>query len=195
MADQYIAKWGNKGFIIRPDRIVPLLGMSTALARKQDTGNDTSGTPTTNTRGMELQSITLETRYVAAANNDIAGQIADWKAQFNEKFPLYINGKQFGPKLLELSRVDVADVTFDNLGRMLTADVTITLQEYSPPTTTVSSKQTTATTTTTTTTTSSSSNAQATKRMTADERLAAIKERRAKDPYWQQDWLKRWVPD
>ena len=136
-----MAKWGNKGFLINPDKIVPILSMSTGFARKDDENEDTSGTPTTNTRGMELQEISLETRYLAATGTDPRAQIEDWKKQFGLRFPLYINGKQFGPDLLELDAVDFSNFLFDNQGRFLQVDAAITLVEYVPPTTTVSSKQ------------------------------------------------------
>ena len=139
----YLARWGNKGFLINPNRIVPLLDITTGFARKTDTNNDTSGTPTTNTRGMELQKITLQTRYLAAAGNDPRGQIEEWKAQFGKRYPLYINEKQFGPDLLELESVDFENIELDNRGRFLAVDATVTLVEYVPPTTTVSQKNTT----------------------------------------------------
>ena len=140
---EYLAKWGNKGFLINPSKIVPLLSLKTGFARKADTNEDTSGTPPTNTRGLELQTITLETRYLAGLGVDPRGQIEDWKKQFGLRYPLYINGKQFGPDLLELDTVDITNVVLDNQGRFLQVDLTVTLVEYVPPTTTVSSKQTT----------------------------------------------------
>lgn len=136
----YQAKWGNKGFLVDTDKIVPLYGLSTGFSRKADTNNDTSGTPTTNTRGLELQTISLSTTYLAAAGIDVRAQIDDWKKQFGLRYPLEINGKQFGPKLLELDGVSFNDIQLDNRGRFLSAECSITLVEYVPPETTVSSK-------------------------------------------------------
>lgn len=137
----YQASWGNKGFLVSPSKIVPLLNLTTRFARKSDANNDTSGQPTTNTRGLELQTIQLETRYVAAAGVDPRGQIAEWKAQFGKRYPLLINGKQFGPDLMELDSVDISDIKMDNMGRFLSVDISITLVEYVPATTTVSAKK------------------------------------------------------
>lgn len=138
---EYMAKWGNKGFRINSNQLVPLMALKTGFARKSDTNNDTSGQPTTNTRGLELQTITLETTYLAGAGVDPRGQIEDWKKQFGQRWPLLINGQQFGPDLMELESVDFPNITTDNLGRFLRVDASITLVEYVPPTTTVSSKQ------------------------------------------------------
>ena len=137
----YQAKWGNKGFLVSPGKIVPVLKLSTGFFRKEDTNNDTSGQPTTNTRGINLQAIQIETRYMAAAGVDPRGQIEDWKAQFGKQFPLYINGKQFGPDLLELESVDITDIKLDNWGNFLVVDLAVTLIEYIPPTTKVSEKK------------------------------------------------------
>lgn len=139
----YQASWGNKGFLVSPNKIVPLLNLTTGFSRKSDTNNDTSGQPTTNTRGLELQTIKLETRYVASLGVDPRGQIDEWKAQFGKRYPLYINGRKFGPDLLELDSVDVSNIQMDNRGRFLSVDISITLVEYVPPTTTVTQKNST----------------------------------------------------
>ena len=52
---EYTALWGPKGFIVSPSKIVPLMNLSTSFSVKTDSGNDTSGTATTNTKGRELQ--------------------------------------------------------------------------------------------------------------------------------------------
>lgn len=136
----YLAKWGNKGFLISPSKIVPLMSISTGFSRKSSENEDTSGQPTTNTRGIDLQTITLETRYLASTGTDPRGQIEEWKQQFGLRYPLYINGKRFGPKLLELESVQFSNIVLDNAGRFLQVDASITLTEYVPPTTTVSEK-------------------------------------------------------
>lgn len=140
MAAEYMAKWGNKGFRINANQIAPIMGLSTSLARKSDT-DDTSG-QTTNTRGMELQSIKLETTYLAGAGVDPRGQITDWQNQFGQRHPLIINGQQFGPPLLELESVDFSNIVLSNTGKFLRVDASITLVEYVPTTKNVSSKST-----------------------------------------------------
>ena len=132
---EYMAKWGNKGFLISDSKVVPLTNLATAFNRKADENEDTSGTPPTNTRGLELQSITFDTTYLRAAGVDPRAQMEDWN-------PLYINGKQFGPKLLELESVSFSNIMLDGKGEFLQVDASITLKEYVPSTTTVSSKQT-----------------------------------------------------
>ena len=159
----YQASWGNKGFIISPSKIVPLLDLTTGFARKSDTNNDTSGQPTTNTRGLDLQTMQLDTRYVAAAGVDPRGQIDEWKAQFGKRYPLLINGKQFGPDLMELDSVDVSNIQMDNRGRFLSVDISITLVEYVPPTTTVSSKKAASSSTSSSSTSSSRAKSSGTK--------------------------------
>lgn len=135
-----MAQWGSKGFLVSPGKIVPLSTISTAYVLKSESNNDTSGTPPTNTRGLELEEITLETTYLAAAGVDPRGQVEEWKSLIGDTNPLYIQGKRFGPKLLQLKQVSVQNVLMDNAGRFLSVDLSISLQEYTPPSTKVSSK-------------------------------------------------------
>ena len=137
---KYMAQWGSKGFLVSPGKIVPLSTISTAYVLKSESNNDTSGTPPTNTRGLELEEMTLETSYLAAAGVDPRGQVEEWKSLIGDTNPLYIQGKRFGPKLLQLKQVSVQNVLLDNAGRFLSVDLSISLQEYTPPSTKVSSK-------------------------------------------------------
>lgn len=139
---EYLAKWGNKGFLISDSKIVPLSNLATAFNRKADENEDTSGTPPVNTRGLELQSITFDTVYLAAAGVDPREQMEDWKNQFGKQYPLFINGRQFGPDLLELESVSFSDILLDGRGQFLQVKASITLKEYVPPTEKVSAKQT-----------------------------------------------------
>lgn len=137
---KYMAQWGSKGFLVSPGKIVPLSTISTAYVLKSESNNDTSGTPPTNTRGLELEEIMLETTYLAAAGVDPRGQVEEWKSLIGDTNPLYIQGKRFGPKLLQLKQVSVQNVQLDNAGRFLSVDLSISLQEYTPPSAKVSSK-------------------------------------------------------
>lgn len=132
---EYTALWGPKGFIVSPSKIVPLLDLSTSFAVKTDSGNDTSGTATTNTRGRELQSVSLSTLYVRAAGVDPRGQIAEWEAQVGKSYPLYIEGQRFGPPKLMLKSVDVSDVLLSNTGKFLQCAVALQFEEYASVTT------------------------------------------------------------
>lgn len=137
---EYMAKWGNKGFLVSPDQIAPVKNLATSFKRKADENEDTSGTPPTNTRGLENQTITLDTTYIAGTGVDPRAQIEDWKNQFGKQYPLLINGQQFGPDLLELDSVSFSDVLLDNKGNFLRVTASITLVEYTPATKKVSSK-------------------------------------------------------
>jgi hypothetical protein len=141
---EYTALWGSKGFIVSPSKIVPLMNLATTFALKSDSGNDTSGTATTNTRGRELQSVSLSTRYVRAAGVDPRGQLAEWHALVGKANPLYIGGQRFGPPKLMLKSVDVSNVLMDNQGKFLQADVALKFEEYTDTTAAVSSGNTSA---------------------------------------------------
>ena len=132
---EYTALWGPKGFIVSPSKIVPLLDLTTAFAVKTESGSDASGTATTNTMGRELQTVSLSTLYVRGAGVDPRGQIEEWRAQVGKSYPLYIEGKRFGPAKLMLKSVNVSNVRLTNTGKFLQCTVALQFEEYSNETT------------------------------------------------------------
>ena len=74
-----MASWGPKAFSVDPSQVVAISGLETAYNRKADDNEDTSGTPPVNTRGLELQSVSFNTTYLAAAGVDPRAEMEDWK--------------------------------------------------------------------------------------------------------------------
>lgn len=132
----YQARWGPKGFIISPKKIVAIEDFKTSYELKTDTNEDTSGTPPTNTKGRELQPVTMSTQYLRATGTDPRGQIEEWGSLVGKHHPLCINEKVFGPANMQLQKVDVSDVLFNNEGVMLGCTVSLTFMEYSVSSTT-----------------------------------------------------------
>ena len=141
---EYTALWGPKGFIVSPSKIVPLLNLSTTLAVKTDTGISTGGTATTNTRGRELQAVSLSTIYVRGAGVDPRGQIDEWEAQVGKAYPLYIEGKRFGPNKLMLKSVEVTDTLLTNGGKFLQVAIALKFEEYSDGVSAITTRTTSA---------------------------------------------------
>lgn len=127
----YQARWGPKGFIISPNKIVPLMGLSTSLTLKADSENDTSGTQPTNTRGRELRPITFSVPYYAAAGVDPRDQIRQWEAELGKSYPFLIEGKKFGEDKMMLTNVETSDIQLSNSGKFISCVISITLEEYS----------------------------------------------------------------
>lgn len=128
---QYMARWGPKGFLVSPTKIVSFNGFSTSLTLKADSENDTSGTAPTNTRGRELRPISFETVYLAAAGVDPRGQVEEWEAQLGNSYPLYIGEKRFGPAKMTLTGVSTSEVQMTASGAWLSCKIALTLEEYS----------------------------------------------------------------
>ena len=126
----YTALWGPKGFIVSPNKIVPLNGLTTSFAVKADNGNDADNKATTNVKGRELQTVSLSTRYVRGAGVDPRGQIAEWEAQVGKAYPLYIEGQRFGPQKLMLKSVNASDILLTNKGKFLQVAVALEFEEY-----------------------------------------------------------------
>lgn len=136
----YLAKWGVKGFLISPDKIVPFNNLSTSFALKSENNTDTSGTAPTNTRGRELQTITFSTTYMTATGVDPRKQMKEWYALIGKTYPLYVGGVQFGPPLLQLESVDWSNYQFAPNGTIISVDASITLKEYTGATQTLDAK-------------------------------------------------------
>jgi hypothetical protein len=126
----YTALWGPKGFIVSPNKIVPLNGLTTAFAVKADNGNDAASKSTTNIKGRELQPLSLSTIYVRGAGVDPRSQIAEWEALVGKAHPLYIEGQRFGPQKLMLKSVNVSDILLTNTGKFLKCAVALEFEEY-----------------------------------------------------------------
>lgn len=125
----YMAKWGPKGFLISPAKIVPFKDFTTSMTLKADSENDTSGTAPINTRGRELQPMTFSTTYLRAAGVDPRAQIEEWEGELGNSYPLYIGGKRFGPPKMKLTQVSVSDVVLSNNGEFLQASLSFTFAE------------------------------------------------------------------
>ena len=137
----YTAQWGKKGFIVSPTKVVPISNISTGLKLKTNSENDTSGTATTNTRGRELQTITFDTKYLAAAGVNPRGQITEWESELGNVYPLYIGGKRFGPPKMKLTAVNESEFQLTPGGELLSVTISITLEEYDESNTSALSKK------------------------------------------------------
>lgn len=127
----YMARWGPKGFLVSPEKVVPFDGFSTDMKLKSDSENDTSGTQPTNTRGRELRTISFETQYYAALGADPRAQIDEWESLIGQSYPLFIGAKRFGPPKMTLTQVSTSELKLSLAGEMLSCKIAISLEEYS----------------------------------------------------------------
>lgn len=127
----YMVRWGPKGFLISPSKVVPFDGFSTEMKLKADSENDTSGTEPTNTRGRELRSISFETRYYAALGVNPRAQIEEWESLIGQSHPLTIGSKRFGPPKMMLTQVSTSEVQLTPAGDMISCKIAISMEEYS----------------------------------------------------------------
>ena len=125
----YTARWGKKGFILSPTKVVPFDDFKTGVALKSDSENDTSGTNPTNTRGLEAQTITFSATYLRAAGVDPLAQYNEWCGEIGKSYPLYIGGKRFGPAKMMLSKVDIAEEMHTPAGEFIKMTLNLTLTE------------------------------------------------------------------
>ena len=127
----YMARWGPKGFLVSPTKIVTLDDLNTSVSLKSDSENDTSGTSPTNTRGLLLQPVSFSVTYIRAAGTNPRAQLDEWNNLVGQSNPLYIGGKRFGPNSLILKQVDAADFVLSPNGEILSVTISISLEEES----------------------------------------------------------------
>lgn len=125
-----IAKWGPMTFEVAPQKISAIKDFQTSFKLKSDANNDTSGTPPTNTRGRELETVQFSVKYLQAAGINPRSQIGTWRSLIGEVNILYIGGKAWGAANFQLESVDISNTMLDIQGNMLAADVAVTLKEY-----------------------------------------------------------------
>ena len=126
---QYIARWGPKGFLCTPNKVVPFNDFSSSKAAKTEL-QDSSDSRKTNIKGIELQTMSLSTKYLRAAGVDPRAQLEEWESLVSKKNPLYIGGVRFGPEKMLLKSVDGSDYILDNSGNMLAVTVSLNFEEY-----------------------------------------------------------------
>ena len=123
----YTARWGPKGFLVSPTKIVPIDGLSASVAVKSD---GDSGSSPTGARALEPQKITFGATYLRAAGVDPLAQFEEWKSLVGQAHPLYIGDKRFGPAKMMLSSVEMSDVLLTNSGEFLKVMLSISMEEY-----------------------------------------------------------------
>lgn len=126
----YTARWGPKGFIVSPTKVVPLDGLSTSVAIKSNGSSGSNGSTPTDARALETQKISFTVDYLRAAGVDPLAQWEEWKSLIGQAYPLYIGEKRFGPAKMMLSSVSMSDAILTNSGEFLKLNLSISLEEY-----------------------------------------------------------------
>ena len=127
--------WGDLKLSVSENGVMGLNdGFSTAIKVNTETNDDKEGRPATNTQTIELQEISFDFLLNAyfLPKTTIEKEWEKWKKQIAKHHPLYLNGKQFGPKELQLIEADLTDSKLDDYGRFLVAHISIKLREWAP---------------------------------------------------------------
>ena len=127
---QYMAKWGQKGFLLSPTTVVPFNDFSTSLSVKEESKDDANGNARINVRGRELRPISFSTTYHRSLGVDPYAQWKSWEAELGKSYPLYIGGKQIGTNQMMLTGVSTAEVMLTPSGEWLSCKVSLTLKEH-----------------------------------------------------------------
>ena len=131
-----MAKWGSKTWAVSSKQVLTLQDLSFSYAQVADNNTSTEEKKTTNERGTELFTLRFSTVLHSGAGVDVRAEIESWRELVTKVYYLYLNGKKLGP-MLQLRRVDVSNVTLDDLGRMRLATLSFEFKEYDADTSSV----------------------------------------------------------
>lgn len=127
--------WGPIKLSVSEEKgVMGLNSFSTSLKLNTEMNDDKAGKPKVNTQTLELQQVSFDYSLNAyfLKGTTIEKEYSNWEKNIAKHHPLYLNGKQFGPKELQLVEVQLSDSRIDDWGRFLYAKIAITLQEYAP---------------------------------------------------------------
>lgn len=127
--------WGDIKLSVSQDGVMGLnTGLSTSVKLNTETNDDKEGRPATNTQTIELQEVSFDFSLNAyfLPKTTIEDEWEKWKKQVAKHHPLYINGKVFGPKEMQLIEVGLSDTNIDDWGRFIAAKISVNLREYAP---------------------------------------------------------------
>lgn len=124
-----IAKWRNKTWEVSPDQILAIEDLTFSFEQQADNNSSTEGEGLTNERGTKLIPLSFKTVLHSGVGVDVRKEIEQWQGLVTLTGPLYLNGRQLGPKL-QLRKISVNNVKLDNSGRMLLATLSFTFKEY-----------------------------------------------------------------
>lgn len=126
----YMAQWGPKAFLVSAGVALPLEKFSATRTAKTEKLNSDDGSDRTIIKGIEPESVTLETTALRAAGVDPMKQIEEWKALVGHTASLYLGGVKFGKNMFYLKSVGTSDFLQTNAGKLLQAKISLTFDEY-----------------------------------------------------------------
>ena len=131
-----MAKWGPKKWAVSAKKVVALEGLAFSFSQVADNNTSTEEKKTTNERGTDLFPLSFTTVLHSGTGVDVRAEIESWKKLVTKVIPIYLGGRQLGPKL-QLRKVSVGSVKTDDSGRIRLATLSFEFKEYDPDTTSV----------------------------------------------------------
>lgn len=122
----YQAQWGNKGFLVSPDKIITLRDFSARYGVKSDDKNKS--------QKKNPHEMTIGVTYLRAAGTDPRKQYEEWCSYVGQSNAMYIGGKRFGPARMKLTDVQMSGSRIGDNGDFLSATLSLAFTEvaYTP---------------------------------------------------------------
>lgn len=126
------AQWDNMIWWMSSESIRSLGSIGVSRELDIEKNEDAEGQPPSQTVRMKLEEVTISYTVSRAAGVDPANEYAEWSLREGAGIhaPLYINGYQWLRPEFIIKKLDYQCEQIDGNGKMITATITITFQEF-----------------------------------------------------------------
>ena len=125
-----MAQWNGMTWEVSSNRIAALNSVSASVKLDTENNDDKAGSPSTNTKALELQSFSFDYDLASVAGGDVLGEFEAWTSLVGEYAPFYLAGRRFGPENLQLTEVSLGSTTLNDFGEIIKGKISISLTEY-----------------------------------------------------------------
>lgn len=127
-----MAYWNGMKWEVSSKQIAYLEALTTAYSIDTDTNADKEGKKPTETVGLSLIEISLNTTYrVETGTSDVRGMTDKWKSMIGLAAPLIIGGSIFGADKMQLQSVNLSNIELSPKGMMRAVTCAFKFKEFS----------------------------------------------------------------
>lgn len=127
-----MAEWNGKEWSVNADEIKHLGEVSASLELETETNDDKEGSPAVKTMNMKAQEFSFSFFVSGYAGTDVREEYEGWTELVGKYAPFYLGGKRFGPKNVQLTKVELSNGQINDFGELFSGQIGVSFQEYAP---------------------------------------------------------------
>lgn len=127
-----IASFANKVFEVSSDKVYSFNELQFGTNLETETQENPGAKPKTYIKGPGLNTLSIKITVSADLGLNPRAEIGSWKILKDTRtaYPFILGGKPFGSDLWLLKDVQAADTKIDNAGKILSATISLSFEEY-----------------------------------------------------------------